>query len=283
MLAEATGEVGPDAPAVKLQWVDMTHPYFEGLYPNQADYLTSVVQRRYSVRRKTGAEVHARLSDGEPLLLSRTVGEGRCVLCTTTASPRWSSFSSSPIFLPLVVRISLLARRGAGRDEAYPAGAQVTISPKGFTPSWPRKVQLTYADDTRRNVPLKELELSDEGSVVFTDTSRPGVYRWRTAGPGGEGTTGCFVVNPHGAESRLEAIPLKQLEEAIRRRGFEHVYGGRSVSQAVAAAAQAAEGKNWWDYLAAVVIVVLVIEAIIANHMRRRTEPPAHDRPAPAG
>jgi len=278
-LDEPTGEVGPDAPAVRLQWLDLTHPYFVGLFGNRDDYPASVVWRRYLVRPAAGAEVYARLSDGEPLLLGRPIGKGRSVLCTTSASPRWSIFSHSTIFVPLVLRMSLQARRGGGRDQSYPAGAQVTISPKGFKPSWPRKVQITYADDTRKGVPLKALELSDKGSVVFTDTSRPGVYRWRVAGPGKEGAAGRFVVNPHGAESRLAGVPPEQLEASLRRRGFEHVYVGRSVAEAVAAAARQAQGKNWWDYLAALVIVILVIEAIIANHMRRRSEAP---QPAPA-
>jgi len=270
VLRNAVGEVGPDAPAVGLEWVDFRHPYFEGLYANPGDYLTALVQRRFRVEPLAGAETLLRLSGGEALLLTRSPGEGACVLCATTASPRWANLTTNPIFLPMLLRMSLLSRGGPEAGRMHLAGSRVAIQPK-LPPSARSGAKVVVTRPGSED--SWTLPLGADGRVVFTETAQPGHYRWRVTGADAE-AAGAFAINPSGEETDLQPLPAETLSAGLRRRGLGRVYARESLAAASAAAAADTRGRNWWDYLAVAAILVLVIEAVAANSIRRRGEQP---------
>jgi len=295
-LEAPVGEVGPAAEALAVEWVDTEHPFFEGLYENRADYLTAIVQRRFRLAASARpGEVLMRLADGEPLLLVKTFGAGRVLLCTTTASPRWSNLSISALFLPMVVRISLLSRQQLGDDPMYLSAAQVAIRPQGLGLSGDAPtdaaVEVTLPADAEDAVPRVvsvPLRKTAEGYLaLFTDTAAPGVYTWRMlqAGTDAPPPGGAFVVNPAGLESHLAPIEPDRLRRAMLAAGAPGVYVGTSLADVHAQAAAAAQGRNWWDVLLVAVILLLVVEAAAANRFRRRGEDviPAHLNPKLAG
>ena len=285
-LAAPVGQLGSLAEAVAVDWVDMEHPYFSGLYENLDEYLGVLVQRYHRMDDKTPTgRVLMRLANGEPLLLAGRFGQGRCVLCTTTASPRWSNLATSEadLFLPIVERISLLSHREAGQNNAYLAGSQVPIRPTealgddrgralGDQASLIIRTPGGGPDDAPQAVPLTQ---TAEGPLaVFTDTSDLGVYRWTVQADALEQANGAgqFVINPHGQESRLESLDAEAFKAGMAQRGIQRVYVGPTLSLANEAALADAEGRNWWDLLLAGAILLLVVEAIVANRSRTGRE-----------
>ncbi|HAU37194.1 MAG TPA: hypothetical protein DCX07_05700 [Phycisphaerales bacterium] len=268
------GEVGVDLPAVALDWVDAQHPYFEGLYANPRDYLTSVTQRYFRLKVGVPPQVLMRLAGGAPLLVSRDAGRGRCLLCVTTASPRWTSLPASPVFLPMVVRMCLLARSGEGGGGNFLAGSQVTLRPRGLAlpPDGAPPAALRIVREGDEASSGYDVKFSPAGEAVFDRADRLGVYRWQATGADGKSVEGCFAVNPPGTETRLTALPPAALRQMLARDGLDRVYVGDDLSGATAAASADAQGRNWWDYLLAAVLVVLVVEAVVANRVRRRDE-----------
>jgi len=277
-IESATGEVGPDAAADAVDWVDTKHPYFEGLFTEPADYLSVLVQRHYRISAPaTPPNVLMRLEDGDPLLVAKTFGRGRSILCTTTASPRWSNLPVTSLFLPMVARMSMLSGQARGQDLTYLAGAPVTIRPAvgGGLPG-DGKAVVHISPPEALGQPAQVLaataEQTAEGLVAtFHDTQRPGVYRWQLAGAGPDAVNsrGIFAVNPNGIESRLASMPAATFVAALRNEGFERAYVASSLAAVNAAAAQRAQGRNWWDVLLAAVILLLIVEAVAANRLRQ--------------
>ena len=294
-LAAPVGQLGSLAEAVAVDWVDMEHPYFSGLYENLDEYLGVLVQRYHRMDDKTPTgRVLMRLANGEPLLLAGRFGQGRCVLCTTTASPRWSNLATSEadLFLPIVERISLLSHREAGQNNAYLAGSQVQLR-LGGTQARPAPAdgRQQEAGDPRAakgsvlvslpgsgpQEPPKSVSLTGsaaEPRATFGDTARLGKYRWRLQADDPDGLTasGQFVINPHGQESKLESLDAEAFKAEMAQRGIQRVYVGPTLSSANEAALADAEGRNWWDLLLAGAILLLVVEAIVANRSRTGRE-----------
>jgi hypothetical protein len=171
----------------------------------------------------------------------------------------------------------------------YTAGAKVVIRPNipgGETNlgDKPAVVVLPPGGDEGQveAVPLP-LRATQEGlEAEFTQADRPGVYVWRVVDSAGQdlGVEGRFAVNPDGEESKLEAVPAELFRREMLDRGFRQVYVGTSLAAVRAAAAEGAQGRNWWDVLLVGAILLLVVEAVASNRRRRSEELiPAHLNP----
>ncbi|HUS93234.1 MAG TPA: BatA domain-containing protein [Phycisphaerae bacterium] len=288
-LDRPVGEIGPTAESVKIARVAIDHPFFLGLYESHADYLSVLVQRYWRLEPSARpGQVLIELTDGRPLLIVKPFGGGRVVLCTTSAAPVWSNLPITGLFLPMVARMSLLARRELHAEGTYLAGAQVPIRPDftGFEPPAPDEKLFVHITPPTENGAVKPpaplpLARTPEGLLAtFRDTAELGVYRWKVARPGGaDAPGGAFAVNPFGPESQLDALPARTFQKALAAQGMPRVYVAPSLAAVHAAAAEQSEGRNWWDLLLAVVIMVLVFEAIVANRRTREEVVPTHLQP----
>jgi len=292
-LGDCVGEIGPEAASAKLAQVAVENPVFAGLYENHADYLTTLVQRycRIELSARPGRTL-MRMDNGDPLLIAKRFGRGQAILCTTSAGPTWSNLPVTGLFLPMVARMSLLARRPVRSTGMSLAGAPVTIRPdfSGFgRPAAGEKLFVNVTSPDRGgavaptiNLPLKS---TPEGYLTtHTGTLDVGEYRWKvTRASGGDAPRGAFVVNGFGPECKLDPMAPADLQRALKAKGLERVYVAPSLAAVHAAAAGESQDTPWWDLLLAVVVIVLVFEAIVANRRSGDESVPAHLQPdAPA-
>ena len=304
LLGEPVGQVGPTADARRVDWVDTTHPYLVGLHDEMSDYLGIRVQRYFRlVKGSQGGRTLLRLAGGgedqqhDSLLLADRCGAGRVILCTTTASRQWTNFPVTNLFLPAVVRISLHARRNAGRNNTYVAGKSARIHPPGAKSDTHAIVDGTRIEvippmargpDKSDRPPLVFKKTAEGLLATFTGTDQLGVYSWRPVAGGDQDAGGQFVVNPHGPESMLDTIRSDDFRNALADRGVNRVYVTEGVAEATKAAMADTKRSTWWDVVLAAAIVLLVVEALVANRQRRRQSDdtiPAHLNPrmAPQG
>jgi len=291
-LEQAHGQVGLTARALRAV-KNLRHPYLAGLYETPADYPEVLIQRYYRVRPSAG-RMEAILSapGGDPIVSTKRFGRGRVVLFATTASPEWNNLATTPIFLPMIVRICLQAGEQPAAEHTYPAGAAVHIRPRGKLPE-KAAVNVSLPDGSVQVLPLDAA--GGASGITFTNTHAPGVYHWQLAGaspgpnqpasapgpqplppPGPAGSSGVFVTNIDGVETDLTAVPLDRLRGVLK----SDLYAGATLAEVHAAAAEAAAGENIWDRLLVVVILLLVVEAVVANRFRRGSGPvPAHLNP----
>jgi len=323
----AVGEVGPLASAIFLKWVDLAHPYFQGLYKDLTDVKEDIrgfVQRRYRLGEPNRPleegprppAVLVRLENDEPLIVTRPFGQGRVVLCATSAAPGWSNLPATSLFPPMVIRMSMLARRGSAAEESHLAGAAITIRPRELGEANQVAVTVTFPGaggaertaatgastspaagrsaapggaespaqgDKASAITVQAVRTAEGLAARFTQTEAAGVYTWRAASPEGpdHDEYGAFAINPPADEGDLRGLDPGALRTALEAKGFRHVYVGGSLAEATAAALAAAQKRNWWDVLAAAAILALVVEALVANRAKTQKDSaiPAHLNP----
>jgi hypothetical protein len=275
-LEQAVGQVGVAADAVRAN-KNLQHPYLINIHKNPSDYPV-LVYRYYRMSGQTpGAESVLSTPSGDAVVSAATVGLGRAILCTTTASAEWNNIGATPILLSMLTRMCLEAGNRASGDCTYPVGAEVTIRPHIPLPE-KSAVNITSPDGKVEAMPLAATPPGGP-AAIFTRTQDAGVYKWQVIGlgPEVEGGRGEFVTNPDGAECELTPAEPDAIRAAVK--GAD-VYFGKNLDEVNAAAATAAAGDNLWDRLVVIVILLLVIEAVVANRFRKGAEPvPVHLNP----
>ena len=268
-LTKAVGEVGLTASAQALEWVPLTHPWFEGLCAQASEHQNILTQRYFLVQADgpNPPEILMRLHDGNPLLLTKPFGQGRAVLCTSTASLEWTNLPSvgARLFMPMLERASLWARgqRQGGGD--YLQNARVTLRPPDSVGDG-GQLDVILPDGAVSQIAARK---TDEGlTAQFSQTRQPGLYRWKARGGAGSAdpASGSFAVNPDGSESQLAAMPAQRLRDHL---GADRCVVAPTVSAADEAAAQTAAGTNLSDLFLVIVVLLLVVEAQISNRRRR--------------
>ncbi len=264
-LGEPMGDAVSRREASRLLRVDMEHPVFRDLYDTQEKYQSVLVYCHLATalhQRSPGTPI-AWLERDRPLLLERRLGQGRCLLFTTSANTIWTNLPTKPVFLPMLMRICLGAIGGAEESGWYPEGAQVALAVRGDQPT-PIDVVLP-ADQAGRSATVRvESKPGEEGNrAVFTETFTRGIYTWQSVGEPKQ--TGQFVVVPDGAESDLEPVAADWLVESLPDQPIYVAGGLDELQEAVHAAAR---GNPIWDYFLILVLIFATVESLFANRYR---------------
>lgn len=234
-----------------------------------ADRVRVVTVREMTPR--PGAQVWLPLADGRPLVIAHEQGAGTVVRIAIAAHPGWSNLPLRPAFVPLMQQLMLAV---AGRGPAGEVGvgepirvplsefdriggpiggaARYTVEPPGEAES---------AIEPRRD---------GEPSLVFPDTDRPGVYRFRRFGKDDSGTERTSatlrVAEVDAAESQLrDAAPE-------RVRAFAEAVGGRvfgNLDTLLAEEQTDRFGREVWRWLWLGLLGVMVGELVVAQGTRR--------------
>lgn len=203
------------------------------------------------------SRVVARLADGTPLLLEKSIGGGRVLLLASGLDNLTNDFPLHPAFIPFVEQtaryLSGLERRDGARlvDSSVElrAGKQQAAS-----------VEVTDPDGRR------PLSLKEAASAQSFQLRRAGFYEFHFA----SGRQEVIGVNPDRRESDLEMIPddLLSLWRGRTTAGREPASGGATMAE------QSRPYGLWW-YVMLLVLAAAVAESLLAGQYlgRLREEP----------
>lgn len=216
--------------------VDPTHPLTNGITNNWR----ALSLLRYLPISNTDSDRRIiDLGNGSPLLLERTLGEGKLLLLTSALDVTWNNLAIEPLFVAFIIRsIEYLSGdttsnpyRSVGDTISLPAGAQI-LSPSG--------------------VPLREIEqLSNRGSVVLES---PGVYTIQSAT--GKRT---LSVNSDPLESNIASISDESLD---RWRNLTKETPSDSTSTTDT---KQNTSKGFWRWLLPVLAILALIESLFSH------------------
>jgi hypothetical protein len=211
---------------------------------------------RYAKLTAAEGDVLARLSDGSPLLVEQSMGEGRLLILASSLDNVWNDLPVHPVFVPFVVES---ARYLSGAEQQsrmavidsvlelrqrQAAGSMVQV----FDPRGERVLSLSQA------VSHEDIRLSEIG---FYEVRRTG-------------DTGLVAVNADPRESNLRTVDAETMAlwEAT----------GTSEAQATAAAAgddaaiKPPPVKIWW-FLLLLLVLASLVESIVGNwHLKVQRE-----------
>ncbi len=235
--------------------VDFTHPAMADAQPGRDNGGWAGAKVLYAaVVDPSGARVVAQLSDGTPLLLDRSMGEGHVLLLTTGLDNLTNDFPLHPVFVAFVDRT---ARYLSGTERL--SGARVVDSfvqlrsTSAAVENPNSSVEVVDPDGKR------PLSLGEARSAQGFRLSRAGFYQVRFA----NGKDGLIGVNPDRLESNLESMPLE----------MQQLWSGSNTQPAATetAASQTAQRDTayrpvslWW-YVMLLALLAAVAETVLAS------------------
>jgi len=182
--------------------LNFRHPIVQVFQGRWASSLLTVPIRTYmplKLSRTEEAEIALRMSNGDPLILTKAIGLGRVVVVTTSADLSWTSLPLWTSYVPLILEIQSYATSGHVEARTVTAGDSIgQILPRAWQVGSDK-----VAIDTPKGERVEE-SLGLVGKHVrwsHADTEYTGVYRTETRTPSGTSQISLFAANPPLAES----------------------------------------------------------------------------------
>ena len=236
--------------------IDFTHPLFAPFAsPRYSDFTKIHFWKHRPVTLKTAAttRILARFDNGDPMLLERSVGQGRVFALTSGWHPEDSQLALSSKFVPLV---------GALLDLAC-GGAELVASVAVYQPvEWP---SMTEAGPILVRTPDGQEKRLEAGHSAFSGTDLPGIYRAKVGS-----TETRFAVNLSPTESHTAPLNLEQLEQRGVRFGADLTRVERIDRERQQRDTELESRQKVWRWLIVIALATLILETWWAGRAERQ-------------
>lgn len=271
---------GEDTGFLRFGTTDLSHPLFAGMFEHdpaagsrapaiESPRITTAATIRASA---PGVPVVA-MSDGRPFLADYRAGTGRVLLCAVDAGTAWSDFAVRGLFAPLVHRSMAYLAAAAPSDTGATVGDQLSILLPRADTDGRREFIITAPDGSDERI----LPAVRPGGLLFTSApaEMPGLYTLRTAeasaGSARPPALRAAAVNPHPAESDLQAVTAAQLAAFLNSTGVAATHLTRvddrdAIERTVR---ESRFGVELWHLFVGLALVCALLEMIIARASRR--------------
>jgi hypothetical protein len=260
-IAAMTGRLDEPASAVSIASQRMEHPALAMFNDQAAGGWTEAVVRRWAkLSPLASTTVMARLDNGDPLLIERTLEQGVVVLCATAVDADWSNLPTRPFYPPLMQQLAIHAatRLESPRDieAASPLTAQLPASAAGR--------RFTLVDPAAVKHELAFAAHGGAAAATFPHTRQGGLYT--LTGPDDKPIH--FVATPDRRESNLAAMAPAELAGLARELHAELSPDAQAFARSDAARRH---GREIWKWALMAVAVLLVSELLLEDRFMRGT------------
>lgn len=225
-------EIEEDAQATSPDFAPLSHPMFAPVL-NQKNSLLGLVNiekvmvptRQWLLDPPRNARVIANVRGmaRRPLMVESSVGDGRVMVCTTTAGPVWNNWARNATFLPVLLLMEDYLAGGKNQTTNQTLSAPLTISKdaRTFLPGLTLLMPVEGADE-RETVDLDVAPGDDDQQLLkvqlptFNQTGRstlhqPGVHDFWFQETNGAWSVDRIAINVDTVESNLEPVKPRQL------------------------------------------------------------------------
>jgi hypothetical protein len=270
-----------------IGFLDATKPTFAPLVDPPKLYRSVLVNQhvRMAADKAAGVEVLARLDDGEPLLVQRTVGRGKVLMLGTGVHTDWSNLPLRPIFMPLMVRLTVdLAGTKQVRHEGLagmpltltfenltapvavevrrPTGETFRLHTQSTSAQKPQDLHTEGQSDKKQQDVHAEVQADQKGQVFqYADTHEIGIYGLKSLDASQPLDT-AFSVNADPDEPDPARIEQEDLQGRLAPAPLVLAADPADLS---ATFARLREGRSLWSVFLWCVLAVLVLETAISN------------------
>jgi hypothetical protein len=208
--------------------------------------------------RAQGASIALQLSDGTPLLLDRTLGEGHVLLFTSAFDNLTNDLPLHPVFVAMVDRIARYLSGESNLGGSMRIGSSVQLDNNSATDHKPSPVEVVDPDGQR------PLSLSASHTAQSLRLEKAGFYRIHFS----TGRDAVIGVNPDRLESDLQPMPddLQQLWTgggSRRRNPGESTTSNENPRRSL---------TLWWFVLLGATIVVIAESVLASNYLGTQRE-----------
>ena len=216
-----------------------------------------------SVSRESAA-VAARLTNGDPLIVSRRFGRGDVGLLTSTIDADWNTLPTKPDYVAFLHEfVFRLASANSSRNVETGTPLVLSIQPGDAETNW------TVVDPEGHE--STSVKAGDElnPAIRFDGTWLPGVYEFRRANPGGKLAGAVpqgevFVVNFDRSESDLEPLANERWGELTGEERLRRINEPAELFSAIKSDSARVE---IWQLLLFVFLAILVGEVLMTRRL----------------
>jgi Aerotolerance regulator N-terminal/von Willebrand factor type A domain len=243
----------------RLEITAADHPIFDGLETEALQTLTEAQLQGFYRLDEADGEVLVRFAGGGGAVVELTAGRGRILVCGFDTSTSAGDLPWSPMFLPLVQRMSgYLATAGWGRNRRqFQVGEALSVE-AGATSGVEYTVLIP--DGTRRGVRLDASRVP--ARAVLDEVSEPGLYTF--AANGDDFAT--VAVNVSRVESRREFTSADEFAAAL---GLGDRVSVRSLqgAQLDEVVREARQGRPIHRWFFAAAFALLLLEGLVSRRV----------------
>jgi hypothetical protein len=276
MNAQARGELLPaplgalrdltadKADSSRVGFLDRDHPALAPLCEPASLYQSVLVHKHFTLMGTPQSEgrLLARLDDGQPVLVERSVGHGSVLFLGTGVHAAWTNLPLRPIFLPLFARLTFhLAGAQAGRSQVVTGAPLIVALPAHAESAEAGAAQFEVVRPSGET--LRVQGEPNTSAFRYVDTHELGIYLLRQVGVK-QSRPYAFAVNPDPDESDPTTLTRDELKSLFGRQPIVFCDDPEDVAGTVR---RLREGKGLWDWFLAAVLVGLVFEVFLANRV----------------
>ena len=228
---EQTVDVEEDPQSTSADFLPLDHPIFAPVLHQKTSLLdlvdvekTIVPTREWLLSPPANAKVIATVRGDQrrPLMVESNFGDGRIVVCTTTAGPTWNNWSRNATFLPILLLLEDYLAGGKNQTTDLTLSSSLTLE-KDATQFLPDATLLSPIPGTeeRESSELKltavdgnqilQAELPTYNPAGRANLTLPGVYDFWFQESNGAWAVDRAAINVDPAEGNLETIAPGQL------------------------------------------------------------------------
>ncbi len=263
----ATAESGRDS--WHIAYLDKEHPALRPFVEPASLYQSVLVYKhvRLDAGPQSGAQVLARLDDGEPLLVHKSFGRGSATLLGTSAHTGWTNLPLRPIFLPLLARLTFHLVGTESVPRGTIAGLPLVVD---FEPAnRPLSVEIVPPSGAPRRLPNKGDDGQAAPSFRYEETHEPGIYTVRLL----EGTMPgqlAYAVNFDPEESLAATVDRQEFAEWAKP--AEVIFADNPDDLSEVFRRRREGDEDLWPWFLSAVLLVLVFETFLSNRLSPRQE-----------
>jgi hypothetical protein len=262
LLGSRQPDPGDGRDSWRITYLEKEHPALRQLVEPASLYESVLVYRhmRIDAAGDDAPMVLARLDDGEPLLVQRSVGRGKVLMLGTGVHVNWTNLPLRNLFLPLFARLTFnLSGAEQVRHEAL-AGMPITLQLEKET--MPLDVEIL--PPTGETIRLKTQPGASGGQEFrYADTHAVGIYQLRVLA-GQQPTQLAYSVNVDPAEADPQKVDREELQ---RRLAPTPLVFADNPDDLTSTFKWLREGKSLWGTALVCVLIALVFETFVSNAM----------------
>jgi hypothetical protein len=251
-----------------LASVDYGHPVFEKFAASRSgDFSTAHIFRYRQLVAFGDSGVIAKLDDGSPALVEKSVGGGKVLMWASSLDEYWTDLPLQPVFLPFMHELAKYAGRYGDARSAFQAGDVLDLSRHGELTA--RFVADGGGDASTAALVLESpsghrTPLTPAGPEHLATLTEQGFYELRGVGTAA-GSGRPIAVNVDPKESDLSRFDPKELIAAVTA-----TPGGGIQQQGEASTPGELErGQALWWYLLVLALLLMVAETILSNRLSK--------------
>ena len=253
------GAVEVDANATSVEDLALQHAFFSALILDMPQHPDLPKVRRHIRLKSNGIPIALMsLKNGDPLLLSTTVGKGQAFVLATALSPAWSELADNALFVPLLVKAAFL---GGRMDRmAYTIGRDKMLVLNDLSLEGDR--QFLFADTDRSFELMPASEVRNGKVYLYMNDNLPsaGFYDLLV----NDTLNRVTAWNESRVESRMDFADRDAIEPQLKKVGFSVAAVMDTSDFATADLVEAlAHQSSQWKWFALIALLALLGEVLV--------------------